>query len=73
MGHKPTYTNYRPAGYIFVKYGIPRSMLRQLAEDGVIKCEERSSSDGVNMMRIYCLEDVETYLNNGGGQNGIRL
>ena len=67
MVHKPTYTNYRPAGYIFVKYGIPRSMLRQLAEDGVIKCEERYSADGVNMMRLFCIEDVETYLNNSGG------
>jgi hypothetical protein len=67
MGHKPTYTNYRPAAHIFVKYGIPRSMLRQLAEDGVIKCEERYSADGVNMMRLFCLEDVETYLNNSGG------
>lgn len=66
MGHKPTYTNYRPAGYIFVKYGIPRSMLRQLAEDGVIKYEERYSSDGVNMMRLYSLEDVETYIHSVG-------
>ena len=72
MGHKPTYTNYRPAGYIFVKYGIPRSMLRQLAEDGVIKYEERYSADGVNMMRLYSLEDVEAYIHSGG-QNGIQL
>ena len=44
-------------------YGIPRSMLRELAEQGVIRSEERTTG-GPFVLKLYSEADIKDYLNN---------
>lgn len=46
----------------YKKYGIPRSMLRSLVDQGVIRMEEKSTG-GPFVLKLYCQSDIENYMN----------
>lgn len=47
----------------YKKYGIPRSMLRSLAEQGVVRMDERTTG-GPFVLKLYSETDIKNYLNN---------
>lgn len=54
---------YLPAAKVYAEFGVPRSMLRGLAEDGKVRFREIRLAGCENEMRVYCAEDVERVLN----------
>ena len=46
----------------YKKYGMPRSMLRSLVEQGVVRMEEKSTG-GPYVLKLYHQGDIESYLN----------
>ena len=57
---------YRPATFIYRQYGVPRSTLRAAAESGRVAWREVFDIDGINLMKVYAVEDVEKLLNGEG-------
>lgn len=47
----------------YKEYGIPRSMLRSLAEQGVVRMDERTTG-GPFVLKLYSETDIRNYLNN---------
>ena len=45
------------------KYGIPRSMLRSLVEQGAVRMEEHTTG-GPFALKLYNDNDIKNYLNN---------
>ena len=54
---------FLPAAKVYAEFGVPRSMLRGLAEDGKVRFREIRLEGCENEMRVYCAEDVERVLN----------
>ena len=53
---------YLPASKIYREYSIPRSLLRELAEEGTIRLVVKELPSG-SVMNLYCVEDIEKYMN----------
>ena len=51
-----------PAVKVYEKFGIPRSMIRGLADAGIVKREERSL-DPTHTLLLYDEDDIEKYVN----------
>lgn len=49
------------------EFGIPASLLKELAGDGVVRSESRFSSDG-REWRVFSRADVTEYLRPEGGR-----
>ena len=47
----------------YKKYGIPRSMLRSLVEQGIVRMNERTTG-GPFVLKLYSETDINKYLNN---------
>lgn len=54
---------YLPAAKVYAEFGVPRSMLRGLAEEGKVRFREIRLYGCDNEMRVYCAEDIERVLN----------
>ena len=62
----------RNASFIYREFGIPRNLLRQLAEANppAVRSEVVLAPDGINRMKVYCCEDCERVINGGSSPSG---
>lgn len=56
--------NLLPASIIYRDMGIPRSMLHDLVERGVIDCDVRHLPDG-RTMKLYDADKIAAWMNQG--------
>lgn len=59
---------YIPASKVYAEFGIPRNLLRELAERGVVRVSQRTFDNGANVINLYNRNDIAAWQN--GGDNG---
>lgn len=54
--------DFIPASKVYSDFGIPRNLLRELAERGVVRRRESAFDGGANVLFTYSRSDLKRYV-----------
>lgn len=54
--------DFIPASKVYSDFGIPRNLLRELAERGVVRRRESTFDGGANVLFTYSRSDLKRYV-----------
>ena len=62
-------TEFIPASKVYAEFGIPRNLLRDLADRGIVTRRASSFDGGANVLYTYSRSDLKRYLDGEEVQN----